>query len=249
MKKLKFLLSLAVSVIIGAALFPMGCGDDTVTPPPPGGNPTINMQVGSVYTLNVDSIPQSGTPRHTAFKSTMTFLSQSTFFGQANAFQIRAVTRDSLNLGPSVIDTFYVRYDGGKFYQYGTLQLIDPNIPATWDLVADFTVATGTEWTIASDVPIPLFPGLTATITGKVAEETSFRTYGFDSLTVHCYRSEIKAVLNPGAIATIYLDYFIGDANPSTNPSGLVRLRLRPFTVLIQSYDGFDQSMQIWTTP
>jgi hypothetical protein len=243
-KILAFLFTLAAVITILTS-----CGEDTTNNNNTGGTPpTLNMQVGSVYTLNVDSIPISGPQHHTILKNTMTFLAQGTYFGQSG-FQVRSVTRDSLNVGPSVIDTFYVRYDGGKFYQYGTLQLIDPSLPGSWDMVADFNVATGTQWDIATGVAISYIPGVTANIRGKVAEETSFTTYGFGNRTVHCYRSELTAelMLGPTPVGTIYLDYYIGDANPSTNPSGLVRITLRPINISIYQSAGVDQAMQTWT--
>jgi len=250
MSKIKFLALFLFTVAITAVLA-IGCSEDTTTNNQGGqGNPpNINMQVGAVYTMNVDSIPQSGNPVHTILKTIHTYLSQGTYFGQSNVFQVRAVTQDSVAQTPIAIDTYYVRYDAGKFYQYGVLQLLDPAINPTWDLVADFTVAQGTQWTIANGVSISFVTGATANIKAKIAADTTFKTYGFGERDVNGYRSEITAdiFLGPVQLGTVYVDYFIGDADPATNPSGLVRLRLRPINLTVYQAAGAQQNMQIWT--
>ncbi|MCI0449579.1 MAG: hypothetical protein L0Y79_07315 [Chlorobi bacterium] len=235
MSKIKFL---ALFTAVITAVFVIGCSEDTTTNNQggQGGNPNINMQVGAVYTMNVDSIQTNGNVTGTRLKTTHTYLSQGTFFGQSNVFQIRSVTQDSAG-GPTLIDTFYVRYEGGKFYQYGIINLLDPNITPTWDLVADYTVAFGTQWTIAANV-VTQFG--TVNIRAKVAVDTTFHTYGYGNNPVNAYRSEITADI--ANIPFVYVDYFIGDADPATNPSGLVRLRLRPFL----TFGGVDQKIQRW---
>ena len=245
MKKTKYFTSFLFTAIF-AALIISGCGDDsTPTNNNTGGTPpTINMTVGAVYTFNVDSLLTNGTVRTTRLKTTQTYASPS-----AGAFQITAVTQDSLG-GPLITDTFSVKYEGGKFYQYGVLQLLDPNIPASWDMVADFTLSQGTQWTIADDVPFSIgtITG-TADIKGKIAVDTTFHTTGWGNNAVNAFRSEITADITvfSAYAGTIYVDYFIGDADPATNPSGLVRLRLRPINLTGYSAAGADQKMQKWT--
>jgi len=230
MKNLKFF---SAFLLIIAVAYLWGCGDDsTTTPTGTGGTaPTINMKVGNVYTFNVDSLDTSGTVRKTRIVTKHTYLAQGTYFSQPNAFQIESVTKDSILPFNLSTDTFYVRYDGGKFYQYGVLQLISPTIPASWDLVADFNVAQGTQYTIRDNVPITLGSlTLTANIKGKIAADTTFHTTAWGNIAVNCYRVEITAdlLLSGFPLGTVYVDYYIGDADPSSNPSGLVRTKLRP---------------------
>ncbi|HEY3249798.1 MAG TPA: hypothetical protein VGK25_01640, partial [Ignavibacteria bacterium] len=212
--------------------------------------PNINMKVGAVYTFNIDSIQTNGTITPTRYKSTHTYLTQGTFYDSANAFQVRTVTQDSIG-GPQAIDTFYVRYNAGKFYQYGIIQLIDPSATPTWNLIADFTVSQGTQWTIASNVPITIIPGGTVTIKSKVAADTAFQTFGWGNNNINCYRAEVTGdiYLATSYLGTVYVDYFIGDADPVTNPSGLVRLRLRPINITVYQAAGADQKLQHWTIP
>lgn len=245
MNKLKFF---SIFLLTAAMVYVWSCGDDTTTGTPGTGGtvPTLNMQVGALYVFNVDSLPPSGGVTNTRLKSYNTYLAQGTYFGQSNAFQILTETRDTvLNLSLGT-DTFYVRYDGGKFYQYGMLQIISPSIPASWDLVADFNVSQGTSFTIANGVPIVLGSiTANANITGKIAADTTFTTAGWGNVGINCFRSEIAAEISVSGlpVGTVYVDYFIGDADPASNPSGMVRVKLRPFTILTFSQAGLDQTM------
>lgn len=234
-------------VLTAAMVWVWGCGDSgTTTPTNPGGNvPTLNMQAGSLYIFNVDSLPVGGgTPVNTRLKSYNTYLTPITFQGKANAFPIVSETRDTVANISLGVDTFYVCYESGKFYQYGMLQLISPTIPASWDLVADFNISQGTNFTIANAVPIVLGTiTATADISGKIAADTTFSTKGWGNIGINCYRSQISAVISVSGLplGTVYVDYFIGDADPATNPSGMVRVKLNPFTILTYNQAGVDQ--------
>lgn len=137
MNKIKYF---SFFILAAAFVFIYNCGsDDVVNNNNNGGTvPTLNMRVGSFYVFNIDSLGTNGSVSHTSLKTSNTYLSQGTFFQQSNAFQILSQTKDTISNITLSTDTFYVRYDGGKFYQYGVLQLISPTIPAAWDLVADF---------------------------------------------------------------------------------------------------------------
>lgn len=246
MNKIKYF---SLFVLAAAFIFIYGCGgDDTVINNNNGGGtvPTLNMKVGSLYIFNVDSLPNSGGVTHTRLKSYNTYLAQGTYFGQSNAFQILTETRDTITNISLGTDTFYVRYDGGKFYQYGMLQIISPSIPASWDLVADFNVSQGTSFNIATNVPIVLGSiTATANITGKIAADTTFNTAGWGNTGINCFRSEIAAAISVSGlpVGTVYVDYFIGDNDPTSNPSGMVRVKLRPFTILTFNQAGLDQTL------
>jgi hypothetical protein len=246
MKNLKFF---SAFLLITFALYFGGCGDDTTTTPGGGSGsvPTLNMKVGSVYIYNLDSLPVSGgNPIHTRLLSYDTIKAKGTFNGQNDAYMITSSLRDTaFPIVPLGTTTYYVRYDGGKFYQYGVLQLISPTIPATWDLVADFNVTQGTSFNIASGVAIPNIPGATANITGKIAVDTTFNASGFGN--VNCFRSEIVADISISGlpVGKVYVDYYIGDADPSTNPSGSVRVKLRPVNISgIFTQTGLDKYLQ-----
>ncbi len=257
MKNLKFF---SIFLIIIAATYFWGCGDDTTptTPGTGGTGPTLNMKVGSIYSFTNDSLDTNGTIRRTQIKTTMVYAEQSTFFGQSNAFKIRTTSIDTFPAPPTIIDvdSFYVRYDGGKFYQYGMVKLIDSNQTPTWDLVADFTVATGTEWNVTTINTTINGVGVTANIKGKVAEQTSFTTTSNPSANINAYRVEINASLTAFSLplGNIILDYYIGYADPSTNPSGLVRLKLRPIKLTLSGTPfygaaGLDQVLQTYFIP
>lgn len=249
MNKLKLI---SAFLILTAAVFYSGCGDDSGIVDPAANAPTINMKVGSFYVFNIDSLATSGTVQGTRLKTSHTFLNQGTYFGQSNVFQIKAETKDSTILPVLASDTFYVRYDGGKFYQYGVIQLIDPAQTPTWDLVADFTVSQGTQWTIASNISIVIGPvTATATIKGKITGEETFVTHGYGSKTINCFRSEITADISVSGfpVGTVYVDYYIGDSDPATNPAGMVRLKLRPVNLTLYQAAGVDQKIQNFVIP
>lgn len=251
MNKLKFF---SIFLLTAAMVYVWGCGDDTTT----GGNntggtaPTINMKVGNLYTFNLDSLDTNGSIRKTKVVTKHTYLAQGTYFGESNAFQIESITKDSTQSFNISTDTFYVRYDGGKFYQYGVLQLISPTIPASWDLVADFNVAQGSQYTIKDNVPITLGTlTVTANIKGKIAADTTFHTTAWGNIAVNCFRVEITAdlLLSGFPLGTVYVDYYIGDADPTSNPSGLVKTKLRPVKLPntgtpIYSSPGVDQYLR-----
>ncbi|MBN8585957.1 MAG: hypothetical protein J0M37_12780 [Ignavibacteria bacterium] len=236
-----------------------GCGDDSTT----GGNntggsvPTINMKVGSAYSFTNDSLDTNGTVRRTQIKTTMVYAEQNTFFGQSNAFKIRTTSIDTFPT-PTIIDvdSFYVRYDGGKFYQYGMVKLIDSTQSPNWDLVADFNVATGTEWNVTTINTTINGIGVTANIKGKVAGQTSFNTTSNPSTSINAYKVEITAYLTALSlpIGNIVLEYYIGYADPASNPSGLVRLKLNPIKLSLSGTPfygaaGVDQVMQTYFIP
>lgn len=238
-------------VLTAAMVWVWGCGDDSTTGGnnTPGTAPSLNMRVGSIYVFNIDSLGTNGSVSHTSLKTSNTYLNQGTYFGQSNAFQILSQTKDTLLNITLSTDTFYVRYEGGKFYQYGVLQLISSTIPASWDLVADFNVSQGTSFDIATGVPISQIPNATANITGRIAVDTTFNTHGYGNIGINCYKSEIVAdiIIASFSIGKVYVDYYIGDADPTTNPSGMVRVKLRPVTLPVYSQAGVDQYLQVYT--
>jgi len=246
MNKIKFI---SAFFIILASVFYIGCGEDSVTNNgggPGGTAPNIDMKAGSFYIFNIDSLPVSGGSAPTNLKTYNTFLAAVTYQGKSNAFPIVSETRDTVANVSLGTDTFYVCYESGKFYQYGMLQLISPTIPASWDLVADFNVSLGTSFTIANGVPITI-GAITAiaNITGKIAADTTFNTAGWNNVGINCYRSEIAADISVSGFPAgiVYVDYYIGDADPASNPSGMVRVKLRPFTILTYSQSGIDQAL------
>ncbi|MCX7878980.1 MAG: hypothetical protein N2510_10140, partial [Ignavibacteria bacterium] len=146
-----------------------------------------------------------------------------------------------------------------KFYQFGAFRIINPNSQPTQDLIADFSVPTGTSWNVPvnpDSVVIGTFT-IKFTVTAKVAEQTSFQTTG-SSQTVYAYRVEFKAdvrLANPVIqLGSVYFDYFIGYNNNSGNPSGILRLRLRPINISFGSIPlirqpGIDRVLQNFNIP
>jgi hypothetical protein len=258
MKNLKYT-SLAIFMVIFTSLFTIGCGEDSVTPPNNGGSgsaPTLNMKVNSLYSFTNDSLDTNGTTvRPTRLRTRHSFTAQGTFFGQPNAFQILAETRDTVANTLVSMDTIYVRYDGGKFYQYGMIQFIDPTQAPTWDLVADFTVSQGTQWSVATITTVISGFTVQTVIKGKVAENTPFTTNNTGQ-SINNYRIEItgESSVFTVPIGTTYVDYYIGYADPATNPSGMVRLKLRPVWLQLSGNTifrsaGVDQKISYYTIP
>ncbi len=259
MKNIKFF---SAFLIIAAAAFFWGCGDSsTPTTPGPGGTaPTIDMKKGSVFTFTYDTLNRNTsdtTPvRLTNMTSTDTY-TDTTRVGSNLIFTIRSSTDSA---GIISIDTTLVYYDApsGKFYQYGLTRLINPLISPTWDLVADFSLSTGTTWNLPLNPNTISISGFAITINlnAKVAEQTSFLTTSNPSRTINCYRIEFKADLTTSniAIGSILFDYFLGYNDGITNSSGIVRLKLRPVniglpTVPIFSNFGLDRKTNTFSIP
>jgi hypothetical protein len=260
MKNLK-LTSVFLFILTLSLLYTTGCGDDSTTNNNNQGGtpPTLNMKVGSLYGFTNDSLDTNGTTiRPTRLRTIQNYVAQGTFFGQPDAFHIHSETKDTvINITVASSD-FYVRYDGGKFYQYGLKRIIDSTQAPTWDLVADFNVATGTQWDIGTITTVLGGFSVQTVIKGKVAENTPFTTNNTGQ-SINNYRIEItgEASTLGFPIGTVYVDYYIGYADPSTNPSGLVRLRFRPVwlklpppanTTIFRSA-GVDQKISYYVIP
>src|SRR5205085_4469451 len=160
------------------------------------------------------------------------------------------------------VDTAYFSYDstGGKFYQYGISKLINPLFgTSTWDLVGDFSVAMGNSWTVGTinyTVNVGGTPyNFIGPLTSKVAEKTSIVTTGTGQ-TVNCYRIELLAHVSATtngitATADIYVDYYLGYASSSANPSGLLQAKLRPFNFIVSGIpvpqNGDDRKLKSFT--
>ena len=247
-------------VLTAAMVWVWGCGDDSTT----GGNntggnpPAIGMKVGSIYAFTNDSLDTNGvTVRPTSVKTYQSFLAEGTFFGQTNAFQIRSETKDTGFTTPVTIsiDTFYVRYDGTRFYQYGMLRLIDSTQPLSWDLVADFSKSIGEQWDVATiNTSINGF-AVTAVVKGMIADQTPFTT-NVTNQSINNYRIEIEAAVSSlgTSVGSIFVDYHIGYSDPATNPAGMVRVKLRPIRltllgVPIYRAAGVDTKIQYYVIP
>jgi hypothetical protein len=96
---------------------------------------------------------------------------------------------------------------------------------------------------------------LTGILTGKVADSLTFQSTGTPPQTIQAFRIELHTLLSGNFVtaADIYIDYYIGHSHLSygTNPSGLVRLKLRPFkivtSVITYPVAGFDRILQSYT--
>ena len=249
-KKLK--LTAIISAFLLGVIY-IGCDDAGNSPTTTGLYPDINMKAGSVYVYTNDSLPYSGTPRRTRYQTTNTFVDSGTYYGQAGAFKIRTVTRDTVTQFQLSSDSFFVSYDktAGKFYQYGLTHYIDSS-RHEWTVVADFSVTQGNEYPITNFNTTLYGIPVNVVITGKIAENTTFQTTWTPSQTISCYRVEIKSVVTPTGLpsSTIYLDYYLGyDVQSASNPPGPVRLKLRPFTLFTLQYAGFDQILKTFVIP
>lgn len=257
---MKNIRSIFTLLIVITAAFLWGCGDDSTTGgnPPGGTPPTINMKVGSIYVFTNDSLDTNGTTiRQTDIKTYQSFIAQGNYFGQPDAFMIRSETRDT-GFTPAVtisIDTFYVRYDGTRFYQYGMLRLIDSTQPLSWDMVADFSKPIGEQWDVATINTTIGGIAVTAVVKGKINAQTPFTT-NTTNISINNYQIEIEAAVSSaiGGLGSIFVDYFIGYSDPATNPAGMVRVKLRPIKlsalgVPIYRAAGLDTKIQYFVIP
>ena len=238
-----------------------GCGTDTTTNTTPSTPPSIRMKQGSTYDFTYDSLTTSQTIRLPR-KSHDVVQSQVVFSGKT-CFPVISTTTDTVTHNLFSTDTSYYSYDssGGKFYQYGISKLINPAFgTATWDLVADFTVAQGTSWTVGTVNYIVNIGGMPYTFTGpltsKVAEKTTIQTTSNPSVSIDCYRCELYAhIVSSGTItvsADVYVEYYIGYASTAANPSGLVEVKLMPFAFVaggstLVTEPGDDRKLQSFT--
>ena len=256
-KKLSLIFSL---LLIFFSVIYYGCGTDDVTTTPVGPPPSIRMTPGSTYDFTYDSLTAT-TAVIRLGRTSHDVVQPSVVFTGKTCFPIYSTTKDSTGATISV-DTNYYSYDStaGKFYQYGISKFINPaSGNPTWDLVADFSVSMGTTWNIGTVNYVVNIGGTPYTFTGpltaKVAEQTTIQTTGVPSQSINCYRIELYTHLNsnpPGVTADIYVDYYLGYSSSSTNPAGLVELKLRPFnfmtsgTVLV-SEPGDDRRLRNFT--
>ncbi|HMQ79386.1 MAG TPA: hypothetical protein PKE39_04200 [Ignavibacteria bacterium] len=244
MDKIKFF---SFILLASAMVYVWGCGDDSTNnnnSGTPVGAPDINIVTGSAFYFTNDTISQNNTSYRTLLTTKDSVLGN-VFLEGYNSFAVRSVT-DSL--GTVVDDQVYnVYYDaaGGKFYQYGIFRFLDPTASARWDLVADFNLPLNTSWDIGVDTIVLSGFSIQADIKGKIAEQTTFQTTNTPSSTIHCYRIEISANLSIPGVYTfptpVYFDYYLGFASSSTpgNPSGIVRLRLRPISLALPTQPPF----------
>jgi hypothetical protein len=254
MRKREVLIILLAVIITGIAFW--NCSENPTNPSSQCGSslrPNINIKVGAVYRYTNDSLSASDSNR-TRIITTNSALSKGTFYGQNNAVQVYSVSRDTVNNQPVYQDTIYVKYDssGGIFYQYGLVRMLDTTQAATWDKVADFCVPMGTQYQIAS---FDTYFGtlLHVDLKGKVAAETSIQTTGSPPQSILCYRIEMTAVVTASGlpVTTIYVYYYLGYSPASSpgNPSGMVKLRMEPFSVYGNPRSGFDQILQRFAIP
>ena len=252
--KLKNLSFVLFPLMLLSAVFIAGCDDSGVTPenPPAGSYPDIQFKPGAVYYFNTDTISQSGTYYRLRWRTTETIQAQTTFNGRT-CYPVNSITQDT---GIPIItirsSTDYYSYSQteGKFYQWGAKKLIDTNQVASWDLVADFTQPLGTEialYTISNLFGQPL---LSANVKSRVIIDTVVVTIA-SGVTVNCYRVSLRAeiVLSGIPLGNAYIDYYIGYASSSTNPSGRVRTKFYPLNLTVARVSGVDQRLNRFTIP
>lgn len=252
MKKFR-LLTLFLFVVIIAALLLTSCGDDSTTNgggsgTTSGWHPNFNFSPGQVLVYSNDSLHATGGGHTwTGVRTTSTVLAETNYPPPSGplCYPVTGVNYDSTPPPTTTPDVpYWIRYDqsAGKLYQYGIQQLINPGLPGTWDVVGNFDVARGTEYNIASidyEVVVPGFGPIRfiGPLTGKVADSTTIQTTGNPPQTIPCYRIELKANVTgtPGNFgATVFIDYYIAYGTPPNGVTGIVELKLRPFTFNVQ---------------
>ena len=247
MNKNKLLPSFLFTILFIVIIF-YGCSksSDTVSPTG-GGYPTINLTVGSSYTYTIDSLHVGGGSTRLGNNIRSTILANGTFFDSTDVFMTQVIERNAI--GQTINnDTTFSKYNAttGKGYSYGFSQLFNPSLTRKWDLLADFSVPFNTTWVIDNINVIFTIPqgnvNMTGPLTGQVAEETTIQTTGSPSEKIYCYRIELNATLSGTIVISsvtytlntaLTMDYYIGYSSSQHpgNPSGVVRLTNRTFTI------------------
>lgn len=254
-KRIAYFSILVITFIL--SIFYTGCDDSGLAPTKTvsGFKPTMRIHQGARYIYTNDSLLNNNgsiTTQRTSITTYDTVRAPLTFYS-VSCFPI---TSTSIGSTPIERDTFYVSYDStaGKVYQFGIKQFINPLQLPSWDLVADFSIARGSTWSVGDINSSVIIPGLgnidfTGPLTGKVADSTIVNTTATPSTAVHCYRIELNASLS-GSVAgqtvtaSIIIDYYLGyysDQFPN-NPSGIIRITFRPFSFNVLGTPVFYQS-------
>lgn len=258
MKKIKFL-GLAAFTTLSAALFTIGCGDDSgiINNNSTGWHPNLTFSPGQVFVYTVDSLTPTGVPIRKRVSSRNTLQAQTTYQGEL-CYPVLGVTYDSSTTPPTPIPEppYWIRYDQttGKYYQWGIRQLINITQPGSWDTVGNFDVGRGTSYFIGSINYTITIPGIgtvnfTGPLNGKIADSTTIQTTG-NGESIPCYRIELTAsisgMISAGTVSTeIIFDYYLGYASPT----GIVELKLRPFSFTVAGIPnlvpqpGFDRKL------
>ncbi|MBC8490819.1 MAG: hypothetical protein H8D45_32795 [Bacteroidetes bacterium] len=232
--------------LIAMVFYSCSTTSDTVTPGP-AAYPTINLTVGSSYTYTIDSLHAGGGSTRLGNNTRSTILANGTYFDSTDVFMTQVIERDG---GGQTVsnDTTFTKYNDatGKGYSYGFSQLFNPALIPKWDLLADFSIALNTTWVIDNINVILTIPqgnvNMTGPLTGQVAEETTIQTTGSPSEKIYCYRIELNATLSGTIVISsvtytlntaLTMDYYIGYSSSQHpgNPSGVVRLTNRTFTI------------------
>ncbi|MBE2217246.1 MAG: hypothetical protein IAE90_03520 [Ignavibacteria bacterium] len=257
---MKNIRSIFTLLIVFAAAFLWGCGDDSTTSgnPPGGDKPNIEFKTGSGFTFTFDTLSRTnGTSVRLNQMTSKDSIETSFPIGSNTAFRIVSRTDSA---GFISFDTALVYYDanGGKLYQYGLSRLINPTANPNWDLVGDFSLSNGTSWSVPLNPDTVLINGFSikVALSAKVVGPTTFQTTGSPTRDVHCYQIEFKADLTYSTlpVGSIFFDYFVGYNNGSSNTSGLVRLRLNPINIgippsLVVSNYGLDKKTSTFNIP
>lgn len=247
-----------IALLITLSFIFSSCGEDSTQNPPPPSNTYLDIDIrpGAIYTYTYDTIDQNNIS-HRINRNSRDSVITTTVIGNSRTSAIRSVTTGDL----SSIDTIIVIWDpqSRKFYQFGAFRIINPNSQPTQDLIADFSVPMGTSWNVPVNPDSLIIGAFTIkfSVSAKVAEQTSFNTT-VSGQTVYAYRVEFKAdvrLANPIIqLGSIYFDYYIGYKNNSGNPSGILRLRLRPINITFGSitlirWSGLDRILSGFSIP
>lgn len=266
--KFKITLFRLISIsLLFCCLYFISCSDSSTSPTNNNSYtpPSIQLKKNATYVYQNDTIPPSGI-QQTQPVLTYDRIMDSVTFQSRLGYQIFDSNRTSPPPGTFLnMDTIYLSYDSakGRLYQYGIERFINPSQSLSWDLIADFSIPLNQSWTIGNVNYSIVVSGTLYTfngpLTAKVAVDTTLLGRG-NAGTVKCYRIELNAAItgNAGLIPVnfnVIIDDFIGYNSSSGNYSGIMRVRVRPFTVynsgapLLQlgGHDRFIQDLSIPT--
>lgn len=250
--KIKFnrIIVLPVLLLIFSAYF-ISCGDDSTSSNSQTGKPDIQFKPGAVYTFKNDSISQNGTYNSTNWITKDSIMASTTYNGKTS-FPVNSVTKSGIVVIRQSIDYYSYTQSEGIFYQWGARNIIDPNQAATWDEVADFTKSRGTEVSLYTITNLFNQPTLSANVYSKVVVDTTAPLLS----SVKCYRVSVRAEVFASSVSlgNVYVDYYIGYASSSSNPSGRVGTHIYPVNIGVPGiytlqYDGADQRLTAYTLP
>ncbi len=251
--KIKIILLQSIPIfLIFCSVFFLSCGDDTTSSNSSNGKPDIQFKPGAVYMFRNDSISQNGNYNSTDWTTKDSVMPTVNYYGK-DCFPVNSVTKSGIGvIIRQSTDYYSYTQQEGIFYQWGARNIIDPNQAPSWDKIADFTQTIGTEVSLYTLSTLFNTPNLSANVFSKVVVDTSTPLVS----QAKCYRVTVRAAVYYSTISlgNVYIDYYIGYASSTANPSGRLGTHIYPVNIGVPGVyslqsDGADQRLTSFKLP